>query len=90
MTQGGKWICVPNLKHIKQYQDVQAFKVPILMVLYKARCHIIRSTMRHLPASKGRTLETSRITVTSEDPTMEMGRNRKGFHSWVTSYVGWI
>jgi hypothetical protein len=46
--------------------------------------------MRHLPKSIGRTAETSQITATSEDPRMEMGRNQNGFHSWNTSYPGWI
>jgi hypothetical protein len=39
---------------------------------------------------KGRTPETNWITAISEDPRMKMGRNKNGFHSWVTSYSGWI
>jgi hypothetical protein len=42
--------------------------------------------------SKGesKTLETSRITATSEDSRMEVGRNWNGFHSWIISYPSWI
>jgi hypothetical protein len=38
-----------------------------------------------LPESEGKTPETSRITTTSEDPIMEMGRNQNGFHIFLKS-----
>jgi hypothetical protein len=36
-----------------------------------------------MPASQGETLEASRIVATIEDPRMEMGGDRNGFHSWI-------
>jgi hypothetical protein len=32
----------------------------------------------------------SRITASSEDPRMKMGRKRNGFHSWIASYPGGV
>jgi hypothetical protein len=43
-----------------------------------------------MPESQGRTLEASRIIAAIEDPIMEMGRNRKGFHSRIVPYPSWI
>jgi hypothetical protein len=60
------------------------------VVWYEARHRGVCGPIRHLPVSKGRTPETNQIIATSKDSRMEMGRNRNGLHSWVTSYSSWI
>jgi hypothetical protein len=38
--------------------------------------------------SQDRLPEASQIVATIEDPGMEMGGNRNGFHSWIAPYLG--
>jgi hypothetical protein len=51
---------------------------------YEARCHGVRSPVRHLLESEGGTSETSRIATTFKNSRVEMGRNQNGLHSWVS------
>jgi hypothetical protein len=40
--------------------------------------------MQQLPESQSRTLKTCMTFATIEDTSMEVGRNKYGFHCWIT------
>jgi hypothetical protein len=46
--------------------------------------------MRQLPKSQSRTSETYMTFATIEDTSMEVERNKYGFHCWITHNAIWL
>jgi hypothetical protein len=103
----GKWVCVPNLKPIreiilweahdsaysihpdstKMYQDLKTrywwHGMKRDIAEYVSLCDTCQRVKVEHQRSAG-------ITVTIEDPRMEMGRNRNVYHSWIAPYPSWL
>jgi hypothetical protein len=93
----GKRICVPNLKSIRElilregHDSAYSIHSGSTKMYKDLKTRYWWYNMkRYMPASQGRTPETSRIFAAIKNPRMEMGRNQNRFYSRIAPYASRI